>query len=245
MKTYLIMSGKGGSGKSTSAINIAYGLALKGKKVGISDSDITGSNIAFLLGMKRTDIELLDYSYIKPFVWEKHGVKLEIMGMSFMTSSHTQPMLMKGDKKRIFVREFIDKVSWGSQIGSLDYMIVDLPPGSGSEAVSIIETLKKIDGVVITTTPSRVCLIDVAKTIKLCKKLELKIVGLVVSMSHFRCDCGKKSYIFGDNGGISKFADRYNVNIISQIPIVPLANTEPLFLSDFYTDAVKKISGRW
>jgi len=192
----LVMSGKGGVGKSTLAVNIAAALVAKGKRVGLMDIDIHGPSIPKLLNMNAQPVTGSEGG-IAPIITEDG---LKVMSIGFFLKNGDEAVIWRGPMKYSMIKQFLSAVEWGA----LDYLIVDSPPGTGDEPLSIVQLLKKIDGAIIITTPQEIAIDDVRRSINFCYKLNVPIVGVVENMSGFICPhCGKESDIFKKGGGMS------------------------------------------
>ncbi len=203
-----VTSGKGGVGKSTVSVNLATSLALSGAKVGLCDCDVYGPNVPMMLGIDGKPYT--DGKKIIPL--EKNGVK--VMSIDFLVDKNA-PLIWRGPMIHGIVRQFLYEVNWGE----LDYLILDLPPGTGDAQLTIAQSLPLMGGIVV-TTPQEVSLHDVRKAIMMFKKLNIPIIGVVENMSYFECPkCGEKSYIFGKGGG-EKISREFSVDLLGQIPIV-------------------------
>ena len=214
-KKHIVMSGKGGVGKSTVAVNLAASLALSGKRVGLLDVDIHGPSIPTMVGLRQTSLESEGEKLLPAVIGELNDLK--VMSIGFMLESEDAPVIWRGPMKNGVIKQFLQDVEWGE----LDCLIVDCPPGTGDEPLSIIQLLGNADGAIIVTTPQNVAAVDVSKSIKFCEKLNLPITGIVENMSGFVCpDCGKVSYIFSKDGG-KKLAEKYGVPFLGAIPIDP------------------------
>ncbi len=206
-----IISGKGGVGKSTIAINLAYALKQRGYSVGLFDADVHGPSIPKLVGLEKQfgGLETKDQKLI-PI--EKKGVK--IFSIGFMLPTRDTPVVWRGPMKHGFIKQAVENVEWGK----LDYLVIDLPPGTGDEALSVA-TLAKPDGVIVVTTPQTVALEDVRKAINFARELSIPIIGVIENMSGFICPyCSKKVYIFGKGGG-SYLANEMGVPFLGSIPL--------------------------
>jgi len=202
-----VFSGKGGVGKTTISVNLAYSIQLEGYTAGILDADITGPNVAKMLGVK-DELIMLNNSII-PF--EKHGLKM-ISVAGFLKPG--QPIIWRGPLRSKMINQFLADVDWGE----LDYLIADLPPGTGDEILTIAQNMKP-DYAVIATTPQEVSVIDAERAITLAKKLEIPFIGVIENMSGFICPvCKNKIDLFGSGGG-KKLAEDYDVQFLGSIPI--------------------------
>jgi len=206
--TIAISSAKGGVGKSTFATNIALALKKIGCKVGLLDADIYGPSLPKLFsinGKPETDGKTL--IPIKKY-------DIQCMSIGFLTDEQT-PMIWRGPMVTSAIKTFTQKVAWKD----LDFIIVDMPPGTGDTQLTFSQEIK-IDGVIIISTPQEIALQDVKRGIKMFDKLGVKIIGLIDNMSHFKGDDGKKYAIFGE-GGVKKTAEEFNKNFLGEIPINP------------------------
>ena len=212
MKKIAIISGKGGVGKSTIAINLAYALKIKKNyRVGLFDADIHGPSIPKLTGLEKAfgGIETKNKKFI-PI--EKKGVK--IFSIGFLLPTRDTPVIWRGPMKHGFIKQAIENVEWGE----LDYLIIDLPPGTGDEVLSVA-TLAKPDGIIVVTTPQTVALEDVRKAINFARELSIPIIGIIENMSGFLCPyCSKRTYIFGKGGGLH-LAEETGVPFLGSIPL--------------------------
>ena len=208
-----VLSGKGGVGKSTVSANIATTLAEKGYKVGLMDCDIHGPSIPKILGIEDK----------RPIATEK-GIepvlvspKLKVMSMGFLLQSRDSPVIWRGPLKMAAIKQFISDFNWGD----LDYLIVDLPPGTGDEPLSIAQLIPDSDGAVVVTTPQDVALVSVRKSINFVKQMNAPVIGIVENMSGFTCPhCKKTIDIFKKDGGIKTSKD-FNVPFLGKIPLDP------------------------
>jgi Mrp family chromosome partitioning ATPase len=211
--TIVVMSGKGGVGKSTVTVNLAVGLAMRGFEVGILDADIHGPNIPKML--KIEDMELsADDNGIYPAIVPPH---LKVMSMAFLSPDRDQPIIWRGPMKMGAIRKFIEDVYWGD----LDYLIVDLPPGTGDEPLTIAQLIPNANGSIIVTTPQDVALLDSRKTVVFSEGLHLPVVGVVENMAGLICPhCGKEIDLFKIGGG-EKAAKELEVPFLGRVPIDP------------------------
>ncbi|MEF8878768.1 MAG: Mrp/NBP35 family ATP-binding protein [Candidatus Thermoplasmatota archaeon] len=209
----VVLSGKGGVGKSTVASNLAVALSQKNYKVGLLDSDMHGPSIPKMLGVEDKKPTGTQKS-INP-IQTKDGLK--VMSMGFLVQNHDDPVIWRGPMKMGVIRQLLGDVNWGK----LDYMIIDLPPGTGDEPLSIAQILENIDGAVVVTTPQDVALVSVRKSINFVKKLNLDILGIVENMSGFTCPhCGEDINIFKTGGG-KKAAEDFQIPLLGSIPLDP------------------------
>lgn len=214
--TLVVLSGKGGVGKSTVAVNLAISLAMEGKKVGLLDVDIHGPSVPVMLGVVREQVSCGPTGLIPV---ETAGIK--VMSIAFVLDDPDAAIIWRGPMKMGVIEQFLKDVSWGD----LDYLIVDCPPGTGDEPLSVVQLLQKPTGAVVVTTPQEVASADVRKSIDFCRKLNLPVLGVLENMSGFACpDCGKVTDIFGTGGGERLAADS-NVPFLGRIPIDPAITT--------------------
>jgi len=202
-----VASGKGGVGKSTVAVNLAVSLAATGARVGLIDADLYGPSIPTMFGLENARPEVLD-NKIMPI--EKHGVKL--MSIGFLVESDN-PVIWRGPMASTALKQFITDVAWGE----LDYLVFDLPPGTGDIQLTLVQTLP-LQGAVIVTTPQDVALADVAKAVTMFRKVNVPLLGLIENMSYYLLPDGSKDYIFGKAGG-EKFARAQAIELLGSIPI--------------------------
>jgi len=207
----LVLSGKGGVGKSTVAANLAVSLSLSGKSVGLLDIDIHGPSIPKLFNLEDEKLTVIGDSLMPVKVSEN----LKVMSIGFMLMHKDDPVIWRGPRKYHMIRQFVMDVEWGE----LDYLIIDSPPGTGDEPLSVVQLLKKVDGSLIVSTPQDVALLDARKTIKFSSKMGVPVIGLIENMSAFVCPhCGKAIDIF-KGSGVKKAAKDFNVDILGNIPI--------------------------
>jgi len=211
--TLVVMSGKGGVGKSTVATNLAVTLAQRNHIVGLMDADIHGPNIPKMLGME--DAQLMSTGDgLKPIMYYPN---LKVMSVAFMLQSRDDAVIWRGPLKHAVIRQFVSDVHWGE----LDYLIVDLPPGTGDEPLSVAQTMGQVDGAIIVTTPQDVALLDARKSITFARMLNIPVRGIVENMSGFICPhCGKRTDIFKTGGG-EKAAEEMHVPFLGRIPLDP------------------------
>lgn len=207
-----VLSGKGGVGKSTVAVNLATSLALSGKRVGLLDVDIHGPSVPTMLG--------LDAENVRPGVCEDGILPLElgtlkVMSIGFLLANQDDAVILRGPAKIGVIQQFLRDVVWGD----LDFLIIDSPPGTGDEPLSVIQTIGDVQGAVIVTTPQRVASVDVRKSITFCRKLDVPVLGVIENMSGFVCPhCGEITNIFSTGGG-RDISESMGVPFLGSIPI--------------------------
>jgi ATP-binding protein involved in chromosome partitioning len=204
----LVMSGKGGVGKSTTAVNLTLALKAMGARVGILDADIYGPSIPTMMGISGHPVSK-DGKRISPL--ERFGVPM--MSIGFLLEDERQAIVWRGPMLHGALQQFLNDVDWGE----LDYLVLDLPPGTGDVALTMAQRLQ-VTGVVIVTTPQEVALQDVYKSVSMCGKLNLPILGVVENMSYFVDTAGVKHELFGAGGG-QKVADFAKAPLLAQVPI--------------------------
>jgi len=209
----VVLSGKGGVGKSTVAVNLAVSLALSGKSVGLLDIDIHGPSIPKILNLEGRTVQATGETILPVEMTEN----LKIMSIGFLLRGSDDAVIWRGPMKYHMIKQFLKDVEWGN----LDYLIVDSPPGTGDEPLSVIQLLENADGAIIVTTPQEVALSDVRKGITFCRNLKLPVIGVLENMSGFVCPkCGEMTDIFKSGGG-EKMAKQMNVPFLGRIPIDP------------------------
>jgi len=208
----VVISGKGGVGKTTVAVNLAMSLVSFGLRVGILDVDITGPNVIKMLGIDpnlkpRVDPEA------KRFYPVNGPLNLKVMSMAFLIESSDSPVIWRGPMKMSAVRQFLGEAEWGD----LDYLICDLPPGTSDETLDILQLIPD-ENVVVVTTPQEVALMDARKTIKMAQIMERKILGIIENMSGFKCPrCGEYIDLYPP-GGAEKASKDFNISLLGKIP---------------------------
>jgi ATP-binding protein involved in chromosome partitioning len=202
-----VASGKGGVGKSTVSANLAVALAATGAKVGLCDCDLYGPSVAQMFSVNEKPMAN-EHDEIIPL--EAYGIKL--MSMGFLLEDRS-PVIVRGPMATRYTQQFLRQVAWED----LDYLILDLPPGTGDIQLTIVQTVS-VDGTIIVTTPQEVALIDARKAVSMFAKVNVPILGLVENMAWFEADDGKKYYLFGKEGGVRE-AEELNVPLLGQIPI--------------------------
>ncbi|MGC4013732.1 MAG: Mrp/NBP35 family ATP-binding protein [Luteolibacter sp.] len=204
-----VASGKGGVGKSTVAANLAVALSKTGARVGLCDCDLYGPSVAIMFGTTERPMAN-EQEEIIPI--EAHG--LQLMSMGFLLEDRS-PVIVRGPMATRYTQQFLRQVAWDH----LDYLILDLPPGTGDIQLTIVQTVS-VDGAVIVTTPQEVALADARKAVSMFAKVNVPILGLVENMAWFDCDHGQRYFLFGEGGGVRE-AQKLNVPLLGQIPINP------------------------
>jgi ATP-binding protein involved in chromosome partitioning len=208
-KVLAVSSGKGGVGKSTVAVNLAVALAGKGARVGLMDADIYGPNIPRMMGVAGAPPVINE----KIVPLEAHGVKLISLGMMIEPD---QPAIWRGPIVMKIINQFLQDVAWGQ----LDYLIVDMPPGTGDAQLSLVQATQ-VDGAVIVTTPQDVAIGDALRGVKMFQRVGVPVLGIVENMSWFECPhCGKPTALFGSGGG-EKLAKVVELPLLGQVPLYP------------------------
>lgn len=215
-----VMSGKGGVGKSTVAANIAEAFQKEGFTTGILDADIHGPNIPKMLGVEDQDIMINEERHMMP-VEAPSGLK--VMSMAFMLDSIDTPIIWRGPQKTGSIKQLIADVAWGP----LDVLIIDNPPGTGDEPLTVLQTIPDIDAVVMVTTPNVVSQEDVLKCVKMVEMLNVENIGLVENMAYYECPhCNEKLHIFGKGDG-KDFADEMEITYLGDLPLTEKVASSP------------------
>jgi len=211
--TIAVASGKGGVGKSTVSVNLALALSKLGQKVGILDADIYGPSIPLMMGINGKPQIYQEQGTNKMMPLENYGLKM--MSIGFLIDDDN-PVIWRGPMATGAVKQFMTDVNWGE----LDYLIYDLPPGTGDIQLTLVQTIP-LSGAVIVTTPQEVSLIDARKGLKMFEKVNVPVMGIIENMSYFIApDTGKRYDIFG-NGGGEKLAKELNTTFLGGIPLDP------------------------
>lgn len=209
----VVLSGKGGVGKSTVAVNMAAALAKAGKRVGLLDIDIHGPSVPTMLGLAHTHLTTGPDDELQPAT----VADLKVVSAGFFLRSQDDALIWRGPLKMGIIKQFLKDVAWGD----LDYLIIDSPPGTGDEPLSICQLIDNLDGAVIVTTPQKVAIVDVRKSITFCRQLKLPVLGVVENMNGFACPvCGEVTAIFGVGGG-RRTATDMKVPFLGSVPIDP------------------------
>ena len=214
----LVLSGKGGVGKSTVAANLAASLSERGHKVGLLDIDIHGPSIPQILGLHASRAELApsdgDRSLLHPI---SADTNLSVMSIGFLLENRESAVIWRGPMKYNMIKQFLKDVAWGD----LDYLIVDSPPGTGDEPLSVVQLIENATGAIVVTTPQDLAVSDVRKCVTFCRQLSLPVLGVVENMSGFVCpSCGERTDIFKTGGG-RRMAKEMGIPFLGSIPIEP------------------------
>ncbi len=214
-----IISGKGGVGKSTVTANLAMAFAMQGRKVGILDADIHGPCIPKMLGLKGQTLKGIPGGELLPVTGR---LEIKVASVGFLLKKDEDPVIWRGPLKMRLIQQFISDVAWGE----LDFLFIDLPPGTGDEPLSIMQLIPDMDGVVIVTMPSEISEAVVRKSVTFAKQVGVPVIGIVENMSGFVCpECGKKIDIFKSGSG-KRISQDLNIPYLGNIPIDPQVCTD-------------------
>lgn len=236
----LVMSGKGGVGKSTVAVNLACAMAQSGKKTGLLDIDLHGPNVPKMLGIDMQDLGIDDEEIIPCLAYEN----LSVCSLAMLGANPDTPIIWRGPRKAGVIRQMLGNVRWGT----LDYLFLDSPPGTGDEILTAVQAVEEWTGGVVVVTPQEVALDDAKRSIAFAKQVNLPILGIVENMSGFICPhCGKETPIFKKGGG-EQLAKECGVAFLGGVPldpgIVALADDgKPFCLSNSASPAAKAFAG--
>jgi ATP-binding protein involved in chromosome partitioning len=208
----MVLSGKGGVGKSTVSVNLAYGLALNGKSVGILDADLHGPSIAKMLGIEGIPLPMRESDH-RPEPVRVHDT-LYALTIASLLPSADDPVVWRGPMKMGALRQFLTEIAWPE----LDYLIIDCPPGTGDEPLTMLQLLGKVDGIVIVSTPQDVAYLDARKTISFAHQLTTPVIGIIENMSAFPCPhCGEMIDLFPGSGA-DRAAEDFGIDVLGKIP---------------------------
>ena len=209
----MVMSGKGGVGKTTVAANLAFALGMQDLNVGLMDADIHGPNVPKILGIEEKRPEVRENKiYPVPVT-----PRLKAISIGFLLPNTDTSIIWRGPMKMNAIRQFLSGVEWGE----LDYMVVDLPPGTGDEPLNVAQLMKKVDGAIIVTTPQDLALVSARKAVNFSEILKVPVIGIVENMSGFVCPhCGKEVNIFKYGGG-ERAAEELGVPFLGRVPLDP------------------------
>lgn len=223
----LILSGKGGVGKSSVTTQFALTLATKGFNVGVLDIDLTGPSLPRMFGVEAKQVRQLRTGWVPVEVLPSHGGNgsISLMSLGFLLGSRDSSVVWRGPKKTAMIRQFLKDVEWGGPDGApLDYLLIDTPPGTSDEHIAIAEELRwaqPLDGAVIVTTPQQVATADVRKEINFCHKVNFNVLGVVENMSGFICPhCAECTNIFLSGGG-KQLSESLGLDFLGNVPIDP------------------------
>jgi len=209
----MVMSGKGGVGKTTVAANLAFALGMQGLDVGLMDADIHGPDIPKILGIEDKRPGASGNKILPIFVTPR----LKAMSIGFLLPDRDSAVIWRGPMKMNAIRQFLSDVDWGE----LDYLVIDLPPGTGDEPLSVAQLIKNVDGAIIVTTPQDLALLDSRKAVNFSRVLKVPVIGIIENMSGFVCPyCGKEINIFKYGGG-ERSARELGVTFLGRVPIDP------------------------
>ncbi len=210
----IILSGKGGVGKSMIAVNLTYGLLFQGKAVGVLDIDIHGPSLAKMMGIEDRKLKFSDNEVIEPIAITS---SLKIVTIASLLEDADTPIIWRGPLKMKLISQFLGDVNWGK----LDYLVIDSPPGTGDEPLSIAQLVPRLSGAIIVTTPQEIALLDSRKSVNFAKSLKIPVIGIIENMSGLICPhCGKEIDLFKTGGG-EKAAAELKVAFLGRIPIEP------------------------
>lgn len=209
----VVLSGKGGVGKSTVAVNLAVSLAARGLRVGLLDVDIHGPSVPHMLGLG----EARPVTHDGALVPVEFAGTLKVMSIAFLLPRHDDPVIWRGPMKYGVIAQFLGDVEWGD----LDYLVVDAPPGTGDEPLTVLQMLGDLDGAVIVTTPQEVAVNDVRRCVRFCEELHCPVLGVIENMSGLVCPhCGERIDVFRRGGG-EALAKEAGVPFLGAVPLDP------------------------
>jgi len=209
---FIVMSGKGGVGKTSVSVNLGIALGKRGFKVGIMDVDLHGPDVPRMLGLQGM-VSANETQKLEPM---RYSDNVKVMSIECLMPNKDDAVIWRGPLKHSAINQFISDVDWGE----LDFLIVDSPPGTGDEPLSVVQTIPDARPIIV-TTPQEVALSDVRKSINFCKKVEKDMFGMIENMSGYVCPhCGKTADLFGSGGGEAT-AKQFNINFLGKIPFDP------------------------
>jgi Mrp family chromosome partitioning ATPase len=226
---FMVFSGKGGVGKTTVAVNLAYRIMSKGYKVGLLDIDIHGPNVIKIMGLEKEKLTSTNKK-IEPI---KAFSNMKVISTASMLQSEDSPVIWRGPMKMKLIRQFLSDVNWGV----IDYMIIDSPPGTGDEPLSIAQLMPNLNGGIIVTTPQNMATMDAKKSIRFAQQLKMPFIGVIENMSGFICpNCGERIDIFKTGGG-KRIASEMDVEFMGRIPydlqVMSLSDEGKLYLENY------------
>jgi Mrp family chromosome partitioning ATPase/predicted Fe-Mo cluster-binding NifX family protein len=234
----IVLSGKGGVGKSTIAVNLAVSLNLLGRRVGLLDVDLHGPSIPTMLGLEGETIHGSEEGIVPIDL-----VGLKVLSLGLFLQNQDDAVIWRGPLKMGVIKQFLKDVAWGD----LDYLVIDSPPGTGDEPLSVCQLIGNLDGAVVVTTPQRVAAVDVRKSITFCRQLQVPVLGVIENMSGFVCPkCGEVTAILRSGGGM-RMATEMNVPFLGSIPMDPLlaeaCDSGQAFVRKFAESPTAKLMG--
>ena len=243
-KTILVLSGKGGVGKSTVAVQLALAHQQAGLKVGVLDIDLCGPSVPRMLGVQGQEVHQHSEGWVP--VYTDQTQTLGVMSIGFLLANQDDPVVWRGPKKNAMIKQFLTDVAWNDR----DILIVDTPPGTSDEHITVMEALKdavvagQVEGAVLVTTPQAVAVGDVRRELTFCRKVGLKVLGIVENMSGYVCpNCAECTNIFSSGGGRA-LAEHAKVPFLGAVPIEPklalAAETGQNFVQQFQESEASK-----